>query len=886
MSDSYATRKENPKDYWAYTICSGCYNLCGVKVRVVDGIPVAVEGVPESDMGGQGGMCGKGVATIMDFHDPNRVRYPVKRTNPKKGLHEDPKWERISWEEALDTIAEKLKAAIEKDPRQFVWSFTPGPGTPFKATIYHSGFCISCGSRNQAFGGVGSQCGAAAHHAGALMHAAWDILPDYRYCNFVFRCGGNEGHGGGRMAATSMRQAAAARDRGMRTIVMDPIGFRAAADADEWIPILPATDIAVFLAMANIIVNEIGRFDIEYLRNKTNGVYLVGPDELFVRDQATGKPLVWDEVGKTPKMYDDPTLMHPALEGEFTVNGVKCHPGFALWKERIKPYNPEWASEISTVPADRIRRLAEEFVDAAKIGSTIEIDGKTYPYRPACVVGYKGVQTHQNAFHQYLAMNLLNVLMGNQDVPGGIVGSGTVRSFGHPESGKPKFEPYGGVDGMLTPGIWHTRTPWPPHKVEGPGMVNLLDIMADSSMNPYPYTDDFDEIWDKIGRPYEVEVFGMYGGNVVMNIANSQTAENFLKKIPFMFSVNLTHNETTEGFADIVLPDVHAYESYDVASSVGFFFNYPIGLDKWSFHVRIPVIEKPEGELEDTLDIYFELADRIGIRDKYNQFLDNYFSNKSSTWEQVDVKDTQPTILGPEEKISSAEFTDRVLKFYFGEDKGVEWFKENGYITWEKNSDEAYWRYHVDARIPMYFETVAQNKPKTKEICEEIGIHFNWDYYTPLISYFPSVIYTELPEDSEYDLIGVSYRDVLHTHRFFLENPLVDEMSASNPYTYNVVINADTAKEKGLADGDWIAVKSHWGDKVEGRVKTSQLVHPKVLAVVGLGGWAKGRPIAKDKGVNFNELLRADYKHMCPVVGSFEICSRLKAYKIKGRSEK
>jgi anaerobic selenocysteine-containing dehydrogenase len=305
---------ENVEDRWAYTVCSGCYNLCGVKVRVVDGVPVAIEGIPESDLGGQGGMCGKGVATIMDLHDPNRVTYPVKRTNPKKGLHEDPKWERISWDEALDTIASKLKGAMDKDPRSILWSFTPGPGTPFKATIYHSFFFLACGSRNQAFGGVGSQCGAAAHHAGALMHAAWDILPDYRYCNYVLRCGGNEGHGGGRMAATSMRLAAAARDRGMRTVVMDPIGFRAGADADEWIPILPATDVAVFLAMANLIVHEIGIYDKEYIRQKTNGVYLVGPDMLFVRDKESGKPL------KMPGSKPSPIRL--------TVSGL---PGSELW---------------------------------------------------------------------------------------------------------------------------------------------------------------------------------------------------------------------------------------------------------------------------------------------------------------------------------------------------------------------------------------------------------------------------------------------------------------------------------------------------------------------------------------------------------------------------
>jgi anaerobic selenocysteine-containing dehydrogenase len=877
---SMSREAEQHKENWAYTICAGCYNLCGVKVKVVDGVPVAVEGVPESDLGGQGGMCGKGVATIMDLHDPNRIKYPVKRTNPKKGIHENPGWERISWDEALGTIAEHLKSAMKTDPRKFVWSFTPGPGTPFKATIYHSGFCICCGSRNQAFGGVGSQCGAAAHHAGALMHAAWDILPDYQYCNLVIRCGGNEGHGGGRMAATSMRLAAQARDRGMRTIVMDPIGFKAAADADEWIPVLPATDIAVFLAMARLIVHDIGIYDREYIRHKTNGVYLVGPDLLFVRDKEGGKPLIWDEKDQRAKPYDDPTLTQPALEGEFSVNGVKCHPGFHLWKEVIRQYDPGWASEISTVPAKRISRLAEELVETAKVGSTIEIGGKTFPYRPACVVGYKGVQTHQNAFHQYLAMNLLNILMGNQDVPGGIVGSGTVRSFGHPETGRPRFEPYASVDGMLTPGFWHTRTPWPPHDVEEPGMVNLLDVMADSSMNPYPYTDDFEEIWTKIGRPYEIEVFGMYGGNVVMNIGNSKTARNLLAKIPFMFSINTVHNETTEGFADIVLPDVHAYESYDVASSIGFFFNYPIGMQKWSFHVRMPTYE-PQWDYRDTLDIYFELADRIGIREKYNNFLENYFSAKSSTWEQKEIKDTKPVIVGPDEKITAKDFTDRVLKFYFGEKRGLDWFREHGFMTWEKKPEEAYWRYFINARVPMFFETVAKNKPKIKEIFERIGIHMNWDYYSPLISYFPSVIYTELPPDSEFDLLGVSYRDVLHTHRFFLGNPLVDEMSASNPYTFNIVMNAETGKKKGIQDGDIIGLQSHWGDTVEGRVKLSLLIHPRVVAVVGLGGWAKGRPIAKGKGVNFNELLRADYKHMCPVVGSFEIVSRIKAYTVK-----
>ncbi|MFC2069774.1 molybdopterin-dependent oxidoreductase, partial [Chloroflexota bacterium] len=424
--------REGSSDYWAYTICGGCYSVCGARVRVVDGSPVAIESVPESDLGGKGGMCGKGVATVIDYHDPNRVNYPVKRTNPKKGIGEDPGWERISWDEALDTISEKLVRIRETDPRQLVWGFTPSPGTTFKATLLAGGFFVSFGTLNRAAGGVGTSCGAVAHHIGAMVHGAWDILPDYQYCNFVLRCGGNEGVAGGRMLGTAIRLGAEARDRGMKTVVMDPVGYVSGSKATEWIPILPGTDLAVFLAMANLIVNEIGIYDREYIRQKTNGPYLAGTDKCFVRDEETGYPLIWDEKDGKAKSYDDSTLTHPALEGEYTVNGVKCQPSFQLLKEHLKQYKPAWAAEISTVPEERIKRLAQELVDEAKIGSTIEIDGKEVPYRPACVVGYKGVNTHTNGFHQYAALTLLNSLLGNQDVCGGILGSGTVRGFGHP----------------------------------------------------------------------------------------------------------------------------------------------------------------------------------------------------------------------------------------------------------------------------------------------------------------------------------------------------------------------------------------------------------------------------------------------------------------------
>ena len=869
------------KDYWAYTICAGCYNLCGIRIRVVDGCPVAIEGVPESDLGGQGGMCGKGVATLLDYNDPNRINYPVKRTNPKKGVGEDPKWERISWDEALDTIAEKVIAARKKDPRCVAWGGTPAPGTGMKFGL---GFCniwVVSGSLNAAIGGPGSHCGAAGHHGSALMHATWDILPDYRYMNFLIRAGGNEGCGGGRLGAGSMRMAAAARDRGMRMVVMDPVGYIAGGKAAEWIPILPATDIAVWLAIANLIVNEIGVYDAEYIRHKTNGPYLIGPDGLCVRDKQRGQPLLWDETDGKAKTWDDATLSQPSLEGEYTVDGISCRPAFQILKKHLKQYEPDWASKISTVPEAKIRWLAQELVKEAKIGSTIDIQGVKVPYRPAGVVGYKGAQTHQNGYHQYMSMNLINVLLGNQEAAGGIVGSGGARSFGYPGSGRPHFEPFAGFDGMLTPAQWMTRVPWPPREVVPDGhelLINFQDIFAHSTMNPYPYCADWDEIWTKAGRPYEIEVLSIYGGNVLMNCVNEGEAEIFLRQIPFIFSINTIHNETTEAYADIVLPECHGYESCEPFSGVGYFFNYPIGLDKWCHHVRIPVVE-PKYERRDTLGIAFDIAERIGVRPQYNTFLENYLSSKMMKWEQEGVATQKFDIIGPDDKINAIELTDRTLKYNFGEDHGLDWFMEQGFLSWEKKPEECYWRWFVNARVPIFDEGVGKDKEAIRKRCEEIGIHMDWEQYTPWYTYFSSVLYTELPPDSEYDLLGVSPRDVLHTHRFCAENPWVDEASQASPYTYNIVMNMETAKKKGIKEGDLINVESQWGYKITGKVKLAQAIHQQVIAMVGLGGWANGRPIARGKGVNHNHLLRLDAQHICPVVGAVEETVRVKVSK-------
>ena len=101
------------EDSWIRTMCGRCYAGCGVRVHRVNGVAVQIEGEPETDMGAQGGLCAKGIAGLQVLYDPNRLDVPLRRTNPEKGLSEDPQWKEISWEDGakfgLNTSLEKLK---------------------------------------------------------------------------------------------------------------------------------------------------------------------------------------------------------------------------------------------------------------------------------------------------------------------------------------------------------------------------------------------------------------------------------------------------------------------------------------------------------------------------------------------------------------------------------------------------------------------------------------------------------------------------------------------------------------------------------------------------------------------------------------------------------
>ena len=853
------------EDKWLRTICCGCYAHCSVRVHRIDGVVVKVEGDPEADKGARGGVCAKSSYMVQMLYHPKRFKYPMRRTNPKKGIGTDPGWKRISWDEALGEMEERLKKLRDKkEPWRLVNIGGIGALPLTGPLLGQTGWRRLFGSIS---GGAGHtvHCGQASHLGAGMNHCAWSMTPDFKYCNYALYFGANKGVGSGHSAAMLMKLAAEARARGMKVVAFDPMCHFAGGKATEWVPMIPGTDGAIALTMANVIVNDLGIYDAEYLRKKTNASYLVMPDGRYVRD-SDGQPMLWDLSFKGPKSWKDPTLGEVALEGEFEVNGGKCRTSFSIVREHLKQYVPEWAEKVSSVPAKTLRRIATEFAENARIGSTIEINGIKFPYRPVACCMFRGGQGHTNGFHNYQSVDFLNQIMGAADVPGGAIGW-PAKSLGYPETGTTKFEPIASKDGFLASTAWMPmHGTWPHPAPEVPKDPSLYDLFtAAPPMSTVPLKSDAKEIWKKFGFPEEpFELLFLFWSNASMTAANIHVWEERFKNV-FTVVSNAVPTETTEWFGDIALPDVTTLELDNFVEGEAYVFSYPTGMLDWEYHPMLKIVE-PQFERRFIGETYLELWDRLGLRKGFMQNTSNWLKATAC-----------PQPWSADEKLNWSQMTDRVLQARFGKDHDLQWFRENGFVRWKKKAEEAYWRWSVGARASIYHEWLIDQGEKAQAICKPRNYELDWKQYVPAISYFPAA--SHQTRSPEFDLFAFGYRDVLHNASATQEIPWLFELSEMNPFTFNVVMNAQTAREKGINDLDTVWIENERGDKIEVKMHTVEGIHPQCVAMAhGSSHWLKGH-LAEGKSGLLNGIFMVDNRYFCPISQSIETSVRVKAYK-------
>ncbi len=862
-------KKRDPKnweDEWIPSACTICYGGCSIQAHRVNGTVIKIEGNPKSPIG-SGRLCAKGISGIMLLYDPNRLNTPLRRTNPNKGINVDPGWKPISWDEALDEVVTRLKKLHVEDPRQLVLQVTT---TLAPSSLVFFPFGWAFGTPNMWVAGGGVHCGNGAHASGGITHASWSIVPDFKHCNYALYFGASKGHGAGHVGTPNITLAADARERGMHMVVVDPMCNFAAAKADEWVPIRPGTDAAMALAMANCLVNEFRIVDTEYLRTKTNAVYLIRPDGTYARDPRSGKPLVWDDNSGATKPYDDPGAKHAALEGMYQANGESCQPAFARLKEHLKKYTPKRAEEITGVPAETIRRVAREFGEAARVGSTIVIDGVTLPYRPASAIFFRGAQGHKNSMHNCFAVDLLNHIVGCADVVGGTLGFNPV-CYGHPETGRPHYVPRADRDGLMATGVWMLpHVPYPPAEPRRPDSLGFIELFALSHVSPIMASSDQEQCWQKFKLPYRPKMMINYGANSIMSVGNKDAVAASLKTYDFIVSFDIFLNEFSD-FADIILPDACYLEVVDPRPNFPFIFNHPAGEGEWGWPIRQPVVQ-PTHDRRSARDVMLQLAYRLGLGAEINMALNSYYGLDG------------PEMLDPSKVYTMEEIADRDLKHNFGPERGLAWFKEHGVITWPKRVDEVYWRPFLDVRIPIYHEYLIDLVQRTGSICREAGLRLDPSYYGPCPEWLPCPSHEVT--DPDFDLFAFYYRDAVQCNGFTMENPWLDEAARIDPYSYRIAINADTARRKGLADNDVVWLQTVTGRRVAGRIKLTQAVHPEAVGIAACAGhWSKHQPIAQGKGVFFNDLLEVDFEHTSPVNLNLDLCTKVKVTRHEDQGE-
>ncbi len=349
---------------WKPSTCQGCTTWCPVEVFVQDGRAVKVRGNRLSKQN-EGNVCPRGHLSLQQVYDPDRVKVPMKRTNPKKGRGVDPGFVPVSWDEALETIADKMmELRTAGEPEKFC--LMRGRYTYLRDIIYDVMPKVFGSPNNISHS---STCAEAEKFGSFYTEGYWDYR-DYDISNSKYiLIWGCDPVASNRMVPAAIKRLGDALDRATVAAV-DPRLTTSAAKANEWVPLVPGTDGALALAVAHVILTEGGWY------------------KDFVGDFKDGRNRF-----KSGEMVDESSFVEKETYGL-----VKW------WNLAVKDMTPARAAEICGVPDEQIIRVAQGMAKAA-------------PH--VCVWMGPGAAMQARGGYSAMAVHALGGLVGGIDNEGG-----------------------------------------------------------------------------------------------------------------------------------------------------------------------------------------------------------------------------------------------------------------------------------------------------------------------------------------------------------------------------------------------------------------------------------------------------------------------------------
>jgi len=811
------------------TTCYMCACRCGIKVYLKDGRINYIEGNRDHPVN-KGVLCAKGSAGIKQHYSPARLTKPLRRVG-ERGASE---FEEIEWDEALGlaaswmrdiraTAPEKLAFFTGRDQSQALtgWWATQF-GTPnFSA---HGGFC----SVNMAAAGLYTFGG-----------SFWEFgEPDWAHTKYFMLFGVAEDHASNPLKTN----LGALKKRGVKFVSINPVKTGYSAIADEWVGLRPGTD-GLFIAAIIHELFKADRIDLEYLIRYTNAPWLVIRDEgaaddgLIARNR-DGQPLCFDLATKSLRDARKPDVC-PAVVGEYKLaDGRTAVPAFALMAERFldSAYDAGTVAKTCGISADVIRRIAAELAHCA-FEQEVVLDvawtdwaGRKHDKmigRPISMHAMRGISAHSNGFHTCRLLHVLQIILGSIDCPGGFRYKPPF-----PKSIPPDLKPAGKLGDVkpLTP------LPGPPLGfTKGPE-----DLLVDDTGTPLRIDKAYS--WDAPlaahglmhmvitnaanKDPYNIDLLFMYMANMSWNssmnvsgVIDALTAKEDTGEytIPKIIYADAYYSEMV-AYADLILPDTTYLERWDCISLLDRPISEPDGV---ADSIRQPVLP-PDRDVRPFQDVLLDLGARLGLPGmtaadgsaKYPGGYADYIVNHERQpgigplggWRG---KDGRQILRGEPNR----DQLDRYIE------NGCFWFHvkhaNKDYLDWAHDNGLS------DTKDQIIFELYSETLQRFRLAARGHGdIVPPRQHQARIETYFDPLPFWHKPfeeervDGAEFPLHALSQRPMAMYHSWGSQNAWLRQIHTAN-YLY---MNAERARELGIADEDWVWVTSHHG-RIKGQVK-------------------------------------------------------------------
>ena len=741
--------------------CYGCaHTACFVKAHIEDGKLVKVTPDPEKicvENCPRGFLARDGKASIEYHYGEKRVNYPLKRAG-KRGEN---KWERISWDQALDEISGKLADLKEK--------YSPHSVCLATGTAHHSDnnwvpwrWMVGFGTVNKIGNEqicYGAQFITSEHTFG------WPAspFPDPNNPPQAIVLIGNVHETVPQIYALLK----AGTQMGLKLTVVDPRATAQTNIANQWLQVRPGSDIALWMCWVRLVI-ENKWFDKEFVEDWTNAPFLVRTDTgkilradelvdnvprdaFVVWNTKTASPAVWD--AEERKYIEDG--VEKALTGSYVVKlktgvDIECKTAWTLLTERVEDWTPEKASELTGVPMADIASACETYATSSP--ALFLVAGHCYDaYAPGSSSAYR-------------LRDILRSITGNMDRGENLTGNyDNKKLVSIYEMELKPDEAFSEEEKKKQPGWDRFRA----LTFQGYDLKAKYEKkqwgVASNAM--YSNQGHHHIMWQDMidDKPDRTRAIIVNGSNPLIKYSNTKRVYEAMKKLDLLVTLEFTMTPTAV-MSDYVLPMSDWFERPEIGPSTP--------CDIFNFVHMTDAAMKPEFERRSDYDVFKGLAERLGFGDdwKWADLTECYNWRAKGLLDEFGCKDISE----------------------FGETVGMDY------------PEPIYEQY----KIKNGFATPTAKAEVWSVMLEELGYDPLPDYCEPAMSPYN---FPELYEEYPLTLIGID-RHLPNYHSQFYEVPSLRKM-CPDPY---MEINTNTARmmDPPITDGDWV-----WIETRKGRIK-------------------------------------------------------------------